>query len=367
MRHSVGRAGAGLRCRVRALARTWALGLVMCLNFGLIFGSRPAVSQPAAAQTATPAATKWWVGLIDQAGKAFLELPNDPRLCRLAAQARQARGAPTANGAVLPLALKPESFLPAGARLLFTVADERGSAERVFTRVVALVRDEPEGACAYLAEAGADAPGYVVHEDRLAVAAHPARVLVLRVPVQDWKSYGALGAGTGAGTGTSAGASVIATPPAPPPDARFEAPAAMPAGWRQRVQPALPQPAPAAAEVFGQAFTATLLANAAPQRLLLLGAIAEPAAAYNTFNMIVQDVQEAAGAEALYQTGPSGGFERNRRGSFVGQIAGVVDLDGDGVDEILLRARYYAGGNLKVLKLVKGRYVEAAQTAYEGE
>ena len=144
----------------------------------------------------------------------------------------------------------------------------------------------------------------------------------------------------------------------------------MPAGWRQHMlsafpQAILPQPAPALAEVFGQSFVATLAANAAPQRLLLLGAIAEPAAAYNTLNMIVQE--EAAGAAALYQTGPSGGFERDRRGSFVGQVAGLVDLDGDGVDEILLRARYYAGGNLKILKLIKGRYVEAAQTAYEGE
>lgn len=351
------------------------------LHFGLIaalmFGSSPAAGQPGTAQTAAPAAAKWWIGFIDQGGKAFLELPNETRVCRLAAQARQARGAPAANGAVLPLAIKPEGFLPSGARLLFTVADERGATDRVFTRVVALVRDEPEGACAYLAEAGADAPGYVVHEDRLAVAAHPPRPLALRAAAQEWKSYGALGAGTGAasGAGISPGAGPGSTtgavaPPAPPPDARFEPPAAMPAGWRQHMQSVLPQAllpqsAPALAEVFGQVFTATLAAGAAPRRLLLLGAIAEPAAAYNTFNMIVQE--EAAGAAALYQNGPSGGFERNRRGSFVGQIAGVVDLDGDGVDEILLRARYYAGGNLKVLKLVKGRYVEAAQTAYEGE
>jgi len=355
-------------------AHSWAGAAALCL--ALVWSGHAGAQ--AALPASKPASGKWWVGLIDQAGKAYLELPNDPRLCRLAAEARQARGAPVASGAVLHLAVKPESFLPPGARLLFTVADERGSTERVFTRVVALARDEPEGACAYLAEAGGDAAGYVVHEDRLAVAAHPPRPLALRAAAQEWKSYGALGAGTGASTGAgtgstaSAGARVVAAPPASPPDARFEAPAAMPAGWRQHMQSAFPraalqQPAPAAAEVFGQAFTATLTANAAPQRLLLLGVIAEPAAAYNTFNMIVQDVQEAAGTAALYQTGPSGGFERNRRGSFVGQIAGVVDLDGDGVDEILLRARYYAGGNLKVLKLIKGRYVEAAQTAYEGE
>ena len=78
-------------------------------------------------------------------------------------------------------------------------------------------------------------------------------------------------------------------------------------------------------------------------------------------------MREGAGEAPLFQAGPSGGIERDRAGSYVAQVAGVIDLDGDGVDEIVLRARYFNGGNLKILKLVSGKLILARETAYEGE
>jgi hypothetical protein len=122
-------------------------------------------------------------------------------------------------------------------------------------------------------------------------------------------------------------------------------------------------------QAFGQSFSAVLTRGGAPETLTLIGAIndapglAGGAQAYNTLNLIVRD----GVAAPVYQSGPSGGTAKNRAGSFVAQAVAAVDLDGDGIDEIVLRARYFEGGNLKVLKLVQGRLVEIRQTAYEGE
>ena len=240
--------------------------------------------------------------------------------------------------------------MPRGARLAFGVTDGAGvSSERVLTRIVAIERGADQGACAHLAEAGADAPGYAVEEDRLAFGVHPPRPLNFRVPTLEWKSYGATGV-VGAASG-SAGV-----------DARFGAAADVPLLWRARVTPLLP----ASTDIFGQSFEAVLTAGRAAQPLALTGAFINQGggATYNTLNLIVL---ENAGAALLFQSGPSGGIERNRAESFVAQVAGVVDLDGDGVDEIILRARYFSGGNLKILKLVSGKLILARETAYEGE
>ena len=289
----------------------------------------------------------WWPGFIDAKGKVFLELPADARLCALARDTlRRAKLEP---GRVAVLPLKVESFLPRDARLTFGVTDAEGAASaRVLTRVIAIDRVAEKGACAHLAEAGADAPGYVVEEDRLAFGVHPPRPLSFRAAKAEWKNYGSSGI-------SSSGASI---------DARFAATADTPPGWRARVAPWLP----GASDIFGQSFEAVLEARRPAQPLALVGGFVEEGggATYNTLNLIVRD-SVGAGDAGLFQAGPSGGIERDRTGSYVAQVVGVIDLDGDGVDELVLRARYFSGGNLKVLKLVNGKFIVARDTAYEGE
>lgn len=286
--------------------------------------------------------SQWWAGFIDSRGKAFLELPDSPRLCTLARDALRRARAEAGRAVALPL--KVESLLPRDARLVFGVINAEGVAsERVMTRIVTLARDTQEkGACAHLAEAGADAPGQGIEEAHLAFGVHPPRALTFRAPPDTWKSYGTVAAQAG--------------------DARFAAAAGTPAAWRARIAPLLP----ATSEIFGQRFDAVLEAGRPPRPLALIGAYSTIAGAttYNTVNLIAGETGEGM---PLYQNGPSGGIERNRAASFVAQVAGMIDLDGDGVDELVLRARYYSGGNLKVLRFSGGKFVELHQTAYEGE
>lgn len=294
---------------------------------------------------AQPQPLLWWPGFIDVNGKAFLELAAATKLCVIARAAVQKARADA--GRVIALPLKIEMLLPRGARLVFGIADVEGTvSERVFTRVVAIARGGEKGACAHLAEAGADAPGYSVQEDRPAFGVHPPRPLSFRAPKSEWKNYGS--------TGAASGGAVV--------DARFAAAADAPPLWRARVTPLLP----AATDVFGQHFEAVIDAARSAQALVLTGAFISEGggATYNTLNLIMR---EGAGEAPLFQAGPSGGIERDRAGSYVAQVAGVIDLDGDGVDEIVLRARYFSGGNLKILKLVNGKLILVRETAYEGE
>ena len=227
----------------------------------------------------------WWPGFIDARGKAFLELPDQAKLCRLAREqlasaARTAGAASTAGAAdrarALPpaglepgrtvvLPLKIDSLLPRGARLTFGVIDTAGvTSERVFTHVVAIARGSDKGACAHLAEAGAAAtpPGYSVEEDRTAFGVHPPRPLSFRAPAEGWKSYGAAAA-------------------LPDSDARFAAAADAPPAWRARVLSAIAAPL----EVFGQRFDAVLERGRAAVPLTLTGAIAS-APEFDTLNLI---------------------------------------------------------------------------------
>jgi hypothetical protein len=293
---------------------------------------------------------QWWVGFIDARDRAFLELAPDGTACaeRDAAVARAALPA----GAVLVSRRAAAGLVPTGARLTFGIADLAGrTGERVMTRVVAIVR-EGEGSpallqrpCWYLAEAGAEAPGYLAVEDRLAVGVHPPRALKVRGFDPQWRIIGEPG-----------------TPGAVP---ATDGPAS---AWK-RLEAALP----GAAQRHAQPFEAVTDAGAAPRPMWLLGAVARgdaPAAAdgtYDTLNLIVAEDVTDAEAAILYQSGPSGGIRRNARGSFVVQVAAAVDLDGDGVDELLVRARHYAGGDLRVLKWNGARYVEARKSGYEGE
>jgi hypothetical protein len=290
-----------------------------------------------------PGAAQWWIGFVDTRNHAFLELPVSREAC--AAREAAFKRAPQAAGTVLAGALKPDAFVPPGARLLFGVSDLRGRyVERVLPRVAAIARDDEhqQGACWYFAEAGTEAPGYVAEEDTLAIATLPPRRLGLRIAADDWRAYGS----------------------AVPVDGRFAAMENAPAAWRKQVEKLLP----AYTEVYGQSFSAVLEKGAAPQNLSLVGAIDDgKGEAYNTLNLILRAGSESAGAAPLYLAGPSGGVAVSRAGSFVTQAVAAVDLDGDGVDEVILRARYFSGGNLKVLKLVNGLLVEIRQSAYEGE
>ena len=334
----------------------------------------PAAALAASLASACAHAQLWWPGFIDTRGKAFLELPADARWCGAArgGGGNSARKAGTgqresaiksgtsadttantsAAGSVSVLPVKIETLLPRGARLTFGVIDTAGVAsERVFTHVVAIAHGDSKGACAHLAEAGAAVPGYIAEEDRIAFGVHPPRPLVFRAPQDGWKSYGAAAA-------------------LPNSDARFGAAAEVPAEWRVRVAPLMATPL----ELFGQRFSAVLAPGRAAAPLVLTGAIAATPE-YDTLNLITRDGgsgearQEApAGTNVtLYQSGRSGGVEKNRTGSFVAQVLGALDLDGDGVDEIVLRARYYSGGNLKVLRLMAGKLKEVRGSAYEGE
>lgn len=291
------------------------------------------------AQGQAQGAAQWWIGFVDTRNHAFLELPATREACT----AREAalKRVPQAAGTLFNGSLKPEAFVPPGAHLLFGVSDLRGRyVERVLPRVAAIARaDEREqGACWYLVEAGTEAAGYVAEEDVLAIATLPPRRLALRLASEDWRAYGS----------------------AAQVDGRFAAMEGAPAAWRARVEKLLP----GYTQVYGQGFSAVLEKGGAPQNLKLIGAIDDgKGEAYNTLNLILRNESESP----LYQTGPSGGVAANRSGSFVAQAVAAVDLDGDGVDEIVLRARYFSGGNLKVLKLVNGALVEIRQSAYEGE
>ena len=326
-----------MRLWVRVLVRAW---LRCCVGWLLLAGC--------AGIATAQANNRWWLGFADTNGRVFLELPNDARLCA-ARDALVKRATQAVPGSVVQGPLKAEAQVPPNARLGFGATDLAGRhSEHVLTRVSAVVRDDVarQGPCWFLAEAGTDTPGYMAQEDRLVIGTHPPRKLAVRAAPDNWKSYGG-------------------APADAPPDARFKSMDGLPPAWRERVAALMPQ----YTQVFGQEFSAVLSVGGVPENLTLIGAIndtpgaAGSAQAYNTLNLIVRnDV-----AAPLFQSGPSGGTAKNRAGSFVAQAVAAVDLDGDGIDEIVLRARYFEGGNLKVLKFVKGRLVEIRQTAYEGE
>lgn len=324
----------------------WLRGRCALLCVAIVGHGAAHAQTPVALESKAAGKALWWPGFIDARGKAFLELAGDARLCALARDAL--RKAPPEAGRVIALPLKVEALLPRDARLTFAVIDTAGeTSERVMTRVVTIARGTDKGACAHFAEAGADAPGYTVEEDRTAFGVHPPRPLAFRAPQNAWRSYGA--------TADRANA-----------DARFAPTAAAPSAWRARIAPVYASPA----EIFGQRFAAVLERGAPAEALALNGAIAaegagaRDGATYNTVNLIVRDAVEG---DPLFQSGPSGGIGRNRGGSFVAQVAGMIDLDGDGVEEIVLRVRFYSGGNLKILQFSNGKLIEVRQSAYEGE
>ena len=346
----------GAQAQAPALQHPATTGAQSLSTKGAPVSSASGAQIPAAvdvkAPPASPGKALWWPGFIDARGKAFLELSDDAKTCALARDAlRKAAAAP---GRVIVLPVKVETLLARDARQVFGLIDTQGVvSERVMTRVVTIARGGEKGACAHIAEAGADVPRYVTEEDRTAFGVHPPRPLAFRAPFEAWRSYGAIANVANA-------------------DARFAPAADVPPAWRTRVTAITASPA----EIFGQRFSAVLTSGAAAEALALNGAIAaeskvamasqgaRSSATYNTVNLIVRDAVDGA---PLFQAGPSGGIERNRAGSFVAQVAGTIDLDGDGIEEIILRARYYSGGNLKILQWLNGKLVEVRQSAYEGE
>lgn len=293
---------------------------------------------------------RWWVGFIDANDRAFLEIPSDGPTC--AGRGALLKGATRPPGEVLLARLSAATQVGKDARLVFGVVDLAGrNRERVLPRVVAIVRADEAARlplpppCWFLAEAGTEAPGYRALEERIALAVHPPRVLNVRTFDETWKSYSAP-------SGT---------------DARLLAAQEVPAHLIERVALLLPQ----ATQVHAQSFTATLDAARGPEPLWLIGAIGNgdaPAAEPGTFTTLNLIVRAGATAGAvLYAAGPSGGLGRDRAGSFALQVAAALDLDGDGADELLVRTRYYSGGNFKVLRWDGRRFVAVRQTGYEGE
>lgn len=291
---------------------------------------------------------RWWVGFIDANDRAFFEIPPGGRDC--VERDAAVRRAATSPAAVVASSRSAGTLLPPGARLNFTVADIAGAnSERVLTRVVAIVREDEahrpalEPACWYLAQAGEYPGTYRVAEDRLAVAVHPPRPVRLTAVDATWRSMSSAPAGEAAAADD------------------------FPAAW----QSLLAQAQPGAALWHAQPFRAVREVARGAEPLLLLGAVVAPdgapdnPATYNTVNLIVREAQLSG--LPLYQSGPSGGRARAAAESFVAQVAAVVDLDGDGVDELIVRARHYAGGALRILRWDGARYVEVRRTGYEGE
>lgn len=308
-----------------------------------------------AADIDAQAAPRWWLGFIDQQDRAFLEIPPDRRACaeRDALVRRSGAGA----GAVVLSGRAAASHIGGAGRLTFGVSDLAGhGVERVLTRVVAIAREDEktaasqQQACWYLAEAGAEAPGYRALEDRIAIGVHPPRPLAPRRYEDGWRSFG--GAPDAVGS-----------------DSRFLPESEAPAELLARVRESLA----GAAQFHAQAFEARLAPGAKPAPLRLIGGIArgdgEPdgPGTFDTVNLIVRDTPADGAAAVLFRAGPSGGIGRDRAGSFAAQVVAVVDLDGDGVDEVLLRARHYAGGSLMVLRWNGASFAVARRGAYEGE
>ncbi len=296
---------------------------------------------------------RWWLGFIDQSGRAFLEVPAEARSC--GERDRLVTRSPPAPGEVLVSSRPAAGQVQKGARLAFGIADIRGEYdERVFTRIVAIGREDErlrpslQPACLYLAEAGAERSVTPVQEDRVAVGVHPPRRIRISRHEDAWRNFG--------GSARTVGA-----------DSRFVAESDAPAWIPELVRRYLP----GAVQFHGQPFDATLAVGAVPERLWLVGGIqdgdADPAqpGTYNTVNLIVRESSPASAV--LYRSGPSGGIGRDPGASFVAQVAATMDLDGDGIDEVLLRARHYAGGNLMVLRWQGRGFVVVRQGGYEGE
>jgi hypothetical protein len=330
----------------------------------------------AAVSAAAIAQSRWWLGFIDAEDRAFFEIPREARAC--AERDAAVRRAEAAPGAVVVAPRDAGALIGPGERLSFAVIDAQGvGSVRVLTRLVAITREEEgrrlalEPPCWYLAQAGEYGAHYRVTEDRLAVAVHPPRPLRLRAVDRGWR---ALDATHGAGDATpgaldakpgalDAKPGALDGKPTPPGAEGF------PTAWQRMLARALP----GAALWHAQPFGAVRVAGGAADALLLLGAVAAPGAevdapgTYNTLNMIVADSADPAQALPLFQSGPSGGHARSPEASYVAQIAAVVDLDGDGVDELIVRARHFAGGTLRVLRWTGARYVEIRRGGYEGE
>lgn len=296
----------------------------------------------------------WWLGFIDTEDRAFLEIPGERRDC--AERDGLVRGGGAA-GAVRRSRHAASAFVAPGARLAFTVADLAGHAsERVLTRVVAITRETEggrpalPGACWYLAEPRAEATGPRAVEDRVAIGVNPPRALKVRALDAGWRSHGALADKPGA-------------------DGRFLPGAELPVAVRERLAALLP----GADQFHVQPFSAVVERGRDPEPMWLIGATARgdgPPTALDTFatvNLVVRGAAAPGDAAPLFVAGPTGGIGPGRAAGYVAQVAAAVDLDGDGIEELILRARHYAGGNLKVLRWNGRGYALVREGAYEGE
>ena len=308
----------------------------------------------AAASVGAQSRADWWLGFIDARDRAFLEIPIAAGCPERDALVKRSGAQP---GQVVTSRRRVAEFIAAGERLTFVVADAAASrGERVMTGVVAIVRED-EGArgllapsCWYLAEAGTQVHAYMAREDRVAVGVHPPRALHLRIFEQTWQAF------QGRPRHVSPTESEATDGQAP--------------FWiAERINEWLPD----ASQIHVQPFNATLDPARGPEPMWLIGATARGDAAasapgtFNTVNAIVRPGAAAAPQAPLYRAGPSGGLTFDRAGSFVAQIVAAVDLDGDGIEELLVRARYYAGGNLKVLRWNGHSYGVVREGGYEGE
>ena len=129
------------------------------------------------------------------------------------------------------------------------------------------------------------------------------------------------------------------------------------------------------AHVFGQPFSATLDPARGAEPLMLIGLISNtgPGAQYNTLWSIARVSSEDNRTRFVPLTlfGPSGGEQRARDESIAPEVALVADLDGDGRDEIVLRARHFEGVSMRILSWQRSkseeRFVQVHRSAYEGQ
>ena len=126
--------------------------------------------------------------------------------------------------------------------------------------------------------------------------------------------------------------------------------------------------------VFAQDFSAVLEKERGIEPLQLIGTISATAggAQYNVAWSINRVMSAATGgAETTLQplavVGPSGDERRTPLTAYAPEVAFVADLDGDGSDEFVLRARHFEGSSIRIWRFGGSGLTEVHRGVYEGQ
>lgn len=122
--------------------------------------------------------------------------------------------------------------------------------------------------------------------------------------------------------------------------------------------------------VFMQEFQAVLERSRGLEALQLIGTISATAggAQYN----VAWSLNRVAGAtdgalQPITIVGPAGDERRVPLNTYAPEVVFAADLDGDGIDELVLRARHYEGSSIRIGRLQGGVWTEVHRGIYEGQ